>query len=128
MVLAFRTESVQNFRNLAVWQRSHHLALQIYTLSKSFPSEERFGVTSQLRRAAVSVPTNIAEGSKRRQPRDFAHFLNIAEGSLAEVEYLLILSKDLGYAGQADLNTIFNEIDEIQRMLNSLHAKVVADG
>ncbi|MBI4878716.1 MAG: four helix bundle protein [Planctomycetes bacterium] len=69
----------------------------IYRLTQAFPADGRFGVTSQLRRAATSVPTNIAEGSRRQRPADFARFLNIAEGSLAEVEYLLLLSRDLGY-------------------------------
>lgn len=119
---------MQNFRKLAVWQRSHRLALEIYRLTKNFPSEERFGVTSQLRRAAVSVPTNIAEGSKRRQPRDFAHFLNIAEGSLAETEYLLIFSTDLGYIEADAANNFLAETEEILRMLNSLHAKVLTEG
>ena len=119
---------MQHFSKLAVWQRSHQLVLEIYRLTRNFPPEERFGVTSQLRRAAISAPTNIAEGSKRRQPRDFGHFLNIAEGSLAEVQYLLILTKDLGYVDEKTANSLAAEIDEILRMLNSLHARVQSDG
>jgi len=87
---------MQRFTELRVWQRSQAFAVQIYRVTRSFPSEERFGLTSQLRRAAVSVPTNIAEGSKRRSRQDYARFLNLAEGSLAEVECLLMLSRDLG--------------------------------
>jgi four helix bundle protein len=88
---------VQRFQDLKVWQRSHALVLEIYRLTKDFPSTERFGITSQIRRAAVSVPTNIAEGTKRLGGQDFVRFINIAEGSLAETEYLITLSRDLIY-------------------------------
>ena len=115
---------MQKFRDLKVWQRSHQLVLAVYRLTAQFPAHEQYGVTSQLRRAATSVPTNIAEGSKRRQPRDYARFLNIAEASLAETEYLLILSRDLGYLPTPDAEPLFAEADEISRMLNSLHQRV----
>lgn len=115
---------MQDFRKLAVWQRSHQLVLQIYRLTAAFPAEERYGLTSQVRRAAVSVPANIAEGSKRRQARDYARFLNISLSSLAEVEYLVILSKELGYLAEADSASLSSEIEHVARMLNSLHAKV----
>lgn len=88
---------MQHFTKLLVWQRSHKLVLAIYSASVGFPRAEQFGLTSQLWRAALSVPTNIAEGSKRQSQSDFARFLNMAEGSLAETEYLLIVSRDLGY-------------------------------
>jgi len=114
---------MQHFRELKVWQRSHQLALQIYRICSGFPSHELYGVTSQLRRAATSVPTNLAEGSKRRHPREYARFINIAEASLAETEYLLILSQDLGYL-QEPSAPLFAEISEITRMLNSLHVAV----
>lgn len=114
---------MQNFRDLKVWQRSHQLALQIYRVTSRFPAHEQYGVTSQLRRAATSVPTNLAEGSKRRQTRDYARFINIAEASLAETEYLLILSQDLGYLQEAP-SAMFAEIAEISRMLNTLHTRV----
>ena len=86
---------MQDFRDLKVWQRSHQLTLQIYRITSKFPPHELYGLTSQLRRAAASVPTNLAEGSKRRHGRDYARFVNIAEASLAETEYLLILSRNL---------------------------------
>ena len=89
---------MQPFTELKVWQRSHALVLEIYTLTRDFPAEERFGLTSQLRRAAISVATNIAEGSRRQHAQDFARFLNIAEASLAELEYLLMLTHDLELA------------------------------
>src|SRR5439155_650055 len=88
---------MQRFTDLLVWQRSHKLVLEVYRLTVGFPPDERFGLVSQLRRAAASVPTNIAEGSKRQSNPEYARFLNVAEGSLAETEYLLMLSKDLGF-------------------------------
>lgn len=117
---------MQRFTELNVWQRSHELVLEIYRLTERFPDYERYGVTSQLRRAAVSVPCNIAEGSKRQHPKDYARFLNIAEASLAEAEYLLILSKDLGYVDRESEETVRREAEEISRMLNSLREKVEA--
>jgi four helix bundle protein len=116
---------MQHFRELKVWQRSHRLTLEIYRLTAKFPSHEQYGVTSQLRRATSSVPANIAEGSKRRQARDYAHFLNIAESSLAEAEYFLILSQDLGYLDEKVTPPLFADIEEICRMLNALHQRVL---
>lgn len=87
---------MQRFQDLKVWQRSHTLALEVHRLTSSFPKSEQFGLTSQIRRAALSIPTNIAEGSKRRTRPEYARFLNIAEGSTAEVEYLAIFSRDVG--------------------------------
>jgi four helix bundle protein len=87
----------KGFRKLLVWQRAHQLVLLVYKFTKSFPKIELFGLTSQVRRAAVSVPANIAEGYAAGGKGQFARFLNISQGSLAEVEYYLILSKDLGY-------------------------------
>jgi four helix bundle protein len=115
---------MQRFKDLKVWQRSHALVLDVYRLTESFPHEERFGLVSQLRRAAVSVPTNIAEGSKRRGSQEYARFLNIAEGSLAESEYLLLLSGDLGYLTPEVTEPLFAEIEEIARMLYGLRIKV----
>jgi four helix bundle protein len=115
---------MQHFRELKVWQKSHRLVLGLYQLSKRFPSDERFGLTSQLRRAAVSVPTNIAEGTKRLGKQDYARFLNIAEGSLSETEYLVMLSCDLGYLQKQDTEKPLCEISEIARMLYALRCKV----
>jgi len=115
---------MQKFQDLKVWQRGHALALEVYRVTESFPKTEQFGLTSQLRRAASSVPTNIAEGSKRRTRQEFARFLNIAEGSLAEVEYLLILCRDLGYLSAAVAAQTLAEVTEIAKMLSVLRAKV----
>jgi four helix bundle protein len=116
---------MQRFTDLVVWQRSHQLVLTVYGLTKSFPKEELYGVTSQFRRAAVSVPANIAEGSKRKQPQDYARFLNIAESSLVEAEYYVFLSRDLEYFDpQVKVDDIFREINEISRMLSALRRKV----
>jgi four helix bundle protein len=115
---------MQRYTDLKVWQRSHDLVLRIYPLTKGLPTDERFGLQSQLRRAAVSVPTNIAEGSKRRRPQDYAHFLNMAEASLAEVDYLLLLAQDLGYLEDEASQSLRAEGDEIAAMLHTLRTRV----
>ena len=114
---------MQRFTELKVWQRSHALVLDLYRQTARFPDQERFGLTSQLRRAAASVPTNIAEGSKRQHPHDYARFLNIAEGSLAETEYLVLLSRDLGYLAVDAGEPLLTEIDAIARMLHALRGR-----
>lgn len=115
---------MQHFANLNVWKRSHTLVLNLYRLSAGFPAEERFGLTSQIRRAAASVPTNIAEGSKRKSQRDYAHFLNLAEASLAETEYLILLSRDLAYLTPVQAEPLQQEVSEISRMLYALRDKI----
>ena len=119
---------MQRFTELAVWQRSHALVWQIYRLTREFPREERFTLTSQIRRAALSVPTNIAEGSKRIGRQDYARFLNIAEGSLAETEYLLMVSRDLGYLTREIHDSESKDIAEIAKMLHGLRTKVEGKG
>jgi four helix bundle protein len=115
---------MQRFTNLLVWRRSHALVLEIYKLTTKFPKDERFGLVSQLRRAAASVPTNIAEGSKRRSNAEFGRFLNVSEGSLAEAEYLVMLSRDLAFLPASVAENILKEITEIAQMLNALRSKV----
>jgi len=119
---------MQRFTDLKVWQRSHALVLAIYRTTASFPSDERFGLTSQLRRAAASVPTNIAEGSKRQGRLDYARFLNIAEGSLSETQYLLMLARDLSYLSPDVATSLLGEADEVARMLHVLRVKVEPAG
>jgi four helix bundle protein len=117
-------DAVQRFTELRVWQRSHQLVLAVYRVSKSFPADERYGLLSQLRRAVLSVPTNIAEGSKRQGRSDYARFLNISEGSLAETEYLLMVGRDLGYVKPEQAGPLLEEVRVIAGMLHSLRSKV----
>jgi len=118
-------EKIARFEDLSVWQKAHQLVLQVYRITGSFPAEERFGLTSQMRRAAVSVPANLAEGFKKRGVKDKLNFYNIAQGSLEELRYYLILSKDLGYL--SDNREMVESAEEIARMLHGL-IKSVADG
>lgn len=115
---------MQRFTDLKVWQRGHSLVLAVYRMTVGFPQNERYGLTSQLRRAALSVPTNIAEGSKRLTGQEYCRFLNIAEASLAETEYLLMVSRDLGYITSIMATKSFAEISELSRMLHGLRKKV----
>jgi four helix bundle protein len=119
---------MQRYTELKVWQRGQALALEIYRRTEGFPDKERFGLTAQLRRAAVSVPANIAEGSRRQGAQDYARFLNIAEGSLAEVGCLLLLSRDLGYLEAPIAEKLSAEVEEISRMLYALRTKVEGRG
>ena len=118
---------MQDFRKLQVWRRSHDMVLSMYQATQSFPSSERFGLTSQLRRAVLSVPTNIAEGSRRAAQKEFARFLNIAQGSLSETEYLVMVSRDLGYLPAETADKCLAEATELLRMLSELRKKVYAD-
>ena len=115
---------MQRYADLKVWQRSHALVLEVYRLTSTFPGDERFGLTSQLRRAASSVPSNIAEGSKRAHRKDYARFLNIAEGSAAELEYFVILARDLGFLERERSVGVLAEIDELARMIYALRQRV----
>jgi four helix bundle protein len=115
---------MQRFTELKVWQRGHALVLNVYRMSVGFPIAERYGLLSQLRRAVLSVPTNIAEGSKRTGRQEYARFLNIAEASLAETEYLLMVSRDLGYITPQQATVVFKDVAELARMLHGLRQKV----
>ncbi len=115
---------IQGFRDLKIWQRSREMVKTAYLLTATFPKEEIYGLTSQLRRCAISVPSNIAEGSVKRSTREFLRFLNIAYGSLAELETQLQLAADLGYLTNEVLNEPLTEIDEIGRMINGLIKKL----
>jgi len=107
----------KTFEDLMVWQKAHELVIQIYRLSKAFPKDELFGLTSQIRRAAVSVPANIAEGFKRVSKADKLRMYNIAQGSLEEVRYYLILSQDLAYA---ETQALREHLQEVSRLLQGL--------
>lgn len=105
----------RTFEDLVVWQKSHALALRVYRLTSGFPKQEMYGLVSQMRRAAVSVPANIAEGFKRRGRSDKARLLNMAQASLEELRYYFILATDLGYAKERESEVL----DEIARMLGA---------
>lgn len=106
------------FKNIKVWQKAHRLVLEIYKVTKEFPSSEKYGLTIQLRRAAASIATNIVEGYKRRSDKDFAHFLNMADTSLEETKYHLLLACDLKYLTKNDYERLSMLADEVGRMLS----------
>lgn len=111
---------MQDFRNLKVWREAHLLALEIYRLTASFSDQERYGLTSQMRRAAVSVPSNIAEGCGRDNDGDFHRFVQIAMGSAAELEYQLLLAHDLNMVDTPQFQAVNTHLVEVRRMLNGL--------
>jgi four helix bundle protein len=118
-------EGIKSFRDLRIWQKAIEFAKEIYVLTRAFPRDERFGLTSQLKRAAVSVSSNIAEGHAR-QGREFKHFLSVARGSLAEAESQLLLAVELGYLKDDALVQARNLASEIRRMAISLANKLRA--
>ena len=117
----------KSYKDLLVWQKGMALAKFVYKLSARFPVDERYGLISQVRRAAVSVPSNIAEGQTRHTTKEFLQFLSHAQGSLAEVETQLMLSVDLGFANQEGIAPGLKEIDEIQKMIVALKKKLGVD-
>ena len=117
-------KKTQNYKDLVVWQKGIALAKVSYRLTSKFPSEEKFGLVSQMRRAAVSIPSNIAEGQARHTTGEFIQFISHAEGSVAELETQLILSIELAFAKAEDAKTSFILLDEIRRMLNGLRRKL----
>jgi four helix bundle protein len=116
---------VKDFKELRVWQKSHGLALEVYRATRSFPRDEIYGLTSQIRRAAVSVGANIAEGCGRRSDGEFARFLQIARGSASELEYHLLFARDLKLLTNDAHRDFEKKLVEVQRMLTSLVTSVV---
>src|SRR3954453_12198299 len=116
----------QNYKDLVVWQKGITLAKEIYRLTARFPSEEKFGLVAQMRRAAVSIPSNIAEGQARHTTGEFIQFISHAEGSTAELETQLILSVELEFVVKEQTTTEFILLDDIRRMLNGLRRKLSA--
>jgi four helix bundle protein len=106
----------KTFEDLLVWKKAHAYVLEIYRITKQFPKGEIFGLTAQMRRAAVSIPANIAEGFKKRTPREKIRILNISQGSLEESRYYLILAEDLDYANTA---VLLPKLEEVSRMLEA---------
>lgn len=111
---------MQDFRRLSVWQKSHRLTLAIYKISQTFPPDERFGLTSQLRRASSSISANIAEGCGRGSRIELRHFLHVAMGSASEVEYFLLLARDLGFVTPVGYVQADKNVTEIKKMLSGL--------
>ena len=118
---------VRSYRDLTVWRRAMELAEAVYALTKSFPRQEEYRLTSQLIRAAISIPANIAEGQRRGSRKDYARFLSIARGSAAEVETFLLLAGRLGFGERAKVEGALSTADEVSRMLNALHRKMSAE-
>ena len=117
---------MQDFRKLRVWREAHALSIAVYHRTRCFPRQETYGLTSQMRRAAMSVPTNIAEGCGRRGPRELARFLSIALGSANELHYQLLLARDLELLTHAECHELEAHVEGIGRMLSTLLRKVVA--
>ena len=111
---------MNSYKELIVWQRSIDLVIQIYKVTKAFPKEEMYGLTSQMQRVAVSIPSNIAEGHERNSSKEFVQFLYISRGSLAELETQVLIAEKLGYINQEEKNCILNDCYEIGEMINGL--------
>ena len=115
---------MEKFKQLNVWRKAHRLVLEVYRVTKKFPDEERFALVSQMRRAAISVPANIAEGAKRNTTKDRKHFHNISDTSLEELKYYFVLSFDLGYITQEEGEKLTEQAREIGKMLSGLNKKL----
>ncbi len=119
-----RGKAVKSYKDLLVWQKGITLVKEIYRLTQTFPDTEKFGLVSQMRRAAVSVPSNIAEGQCRHTRKEFIQFLSHSEGSVAELETQLVLSVELGYCTLAQTQRVMNLTTELSKMLDSLRRKL----
>ena len=115
---------MRNFQELSIWQRSHQLTLKIYLLTRTFPNDELYGLTSQIRRSSASVPTNIAEGCGRNSDAELKRFLTIASGSISELEYQVLLSKDISYRPLNIYQELTTEIIEIRKMIYAFIQKL----
>ena len=118
---------MQDYQKLLVWRKAHKLVLDVYVSTKKFPKDELYGVTSQLRRAVVSISANIVEGAGRKTKADFARFLTMSLGSTNEVEYFLLLSRDLEYLNIEKYKLLNQQLVEIRKMLISLEKKISSE-
>lgn len=123
--VSMERDPAKSFQDLIVWQKAHQFVLSVYHFSESFPKKEMYGLTSQIRRAAVSIPANIAEGFKKRGLADKARFMNISQGSLEECRYYLILSRDLGYGDNEEL---ISQIEEVSKLLGAYSNSILNSG
>lgn len=119
--------TMKDFRELKVWEKAHSLTLAIYKATTLFPKDELYGLISQIRRACASIPANIAEGCGRGGDAELARFLQIAMGSASELEYHLLLARDLGFLNSSDYERLTSEVTEVKRMLTSFIQKLKAD-
>ena len=113
-------EVIRSYRDLTAWKKAMVLVGEIYRISRNFPKEELFGLMSQIRRAVVSIPSNIAEGHQKLSRKEYQYFLGNARGSLAEIETQVLIARDLGYLGESEMNDILNLSAELGRVLNGL--------
>jgi four helix bundle protein len=111
---------VKNYKELVVWRKAHQMTLDIYGVTRTFPKEELYGLTSQMRRSAASIGANTAEGSGRRSNNEICRFLQIARGSASEAEYHILLARDLELLGEEEFRRLSCQVDEVQRMLTAL--------
>jgi len=111
---------MKDFRKLNVWQKAHLLTLETYKVSRAFPKDELYGLTSQIRRACISIPANIAEGCGRDGEAEFGRFLQIAQGSASELEYHFLLAHELKFLEDKDFESLSNQVEEIRRMMTTL--------
>lgn len=115
---------MSSFRELTVWNKAYSLTLKVYSVTKTFPKEEQYNFVSQIRRSALSIPSNIAEGHARKGKKEFTQFLYIAFGSASELETQLLLSRDLKYVSESDFADVQNLLTEVMKMLSSLISKI----
>ncbi|OXB01822.1 four helix bundle protein [Flavobacterium oncorhynchi] len=116
---------MHQFKELLIWKKSRLFCSKIYSITSTFPNDEKFGIINQLRRAAVSIPSNIAEGSSRNSNKDFARFLEIAIGSAYEVETQLLISSDLGFLNEENTTELINMLEEITKMTSRFRATLL---
>lgn len=124
----YSVPSMRPFRKLLVWQKAHRLTVELYRVTKAFPRDEQYGLTSQIRRCANSIGANIAEGCGRGTPRDFARFIQIALGSASELENHLVLASDLGFVNGEVYAHLETAVVDVKRMLTGLVRRLIADG
>jgi len=117
---------IKTYRDLEVWQKARRLVKEIYVISRTFPREEQFGLTAQIRRAVISIPSNIAEGHSRQSTKDYISFISVAIGSLAEVDTQIILAQDLEYLTQKECASVDQQIQSLQQMLHKLRHSLKA--
>lgn len=117
-------EKIKSFKDLKIWQKGIEIVKEVYELTKFFPKEELYGLTSQIRRSAISVPANVAEGFKRYHNKEYKQFLHIALGSVAELETELIITKELDFISESQLASLSEKIDHISKMISSLLKKL----